>query len=245
MSTTYKLGNKITCIVSSDFLYETKQYPVTILPDVSASLTFNDYTTALNARHAVLDYHESTIEEVTLFDVPITNKIISMAFKNKEDLKAVSVVHTSVCEVNASKTLLLTVPQDIKNLFNIYVYEKESTDLIYVEEYHKNYDVSKNPIILPNAIVGKEYLVVYHTMTQDFYPLTSTTDGYWTLDLILTGNQDDNTQDSIIHIDKCSLNPINTLRFNNVINTVDLTFTVINDKYNADFKGRNYIKLGA
>lgn len=251
-NTTYKLGNKITCVISSDVLSTTdffaKQQPYTIIANVDATLNFNDFNTTLAARHDVLSYHESVLESITLSNVPITNKIVDYAFRQHKvakDNEKVLVTKVTQCGVSASNEVLLTLPSTIGNLYNVFVYDALNTShLLYHADCIEKYGLNNNPIRLQEKV--SDVLVVYRHLTDAFYPLCGTTDGYVSLDLILVGNENEKTNWSTIHIQKCVLEPINALNFNTVLNTVDLTFTVVNDSYNRNLTTRdNYIVLNS
>lgn len=251
-TTTYKLGNKITCIISSDVLSTTdffaKQQPYTIVSNIEATLNFNDYVTDLAARHEVLNYHESILESITLSNVPITNKIVDYAFRqhmaNKEGEK-VFITKMAQCAVSNTNEVLLTLPSTVTDLYYVFVYDAlDTSKLLYHADHIQNYNLNTNPIRLTTKV--SDVLVIYRQVTDAFYPLCSTTDGYVSLDLLLVGNENEATNASTIHINKCVLQPINALSFNATLNTVDLTFTVINDKYNRDLTTRdNYIVLNS
>ena len=59
---------------------------------------------------------------------------------------------------------------------------------------------------------------------------------YFTLDLLVTGNKEDNTSNMNIHIEKCALKIDKNMYFNQHSNAVDLIFTVLDT-------GKNYIAL--
>ena len=66
--------------------------------------------------------------------------------------------------------------------------------------------------------------------------ISKTENLYLTLDLIITGNADDELNASYIHINKCAIFVDKNMYFNNSLNAVDLKFKVIND-------GESYITL--
>ena len=251
-TTTYKLGNKITCIISSDVLSTTdffaKQQPYTIVSNIEATLNFNDYVTDLAARHEVLNYHESVLESITLSNVPITNKIVDYAFRQHMAIKEkekVFITKIAQCAVSNTNEVLLTLPLTVNDLYYVFVYDAlDTSKLLYHADHIQNYNLNTNPIRLTTKV--SDVLVIYRQLTDAFYPLCSTTDGYVSLDLLLVGNENEATNASTIHINKCVLQPVNALSFNTTLNTVDLTFTVINDKYNRDLTTRdNYIVLNS
>ena len=76
----------------------------------------------------------------------------------------------------------------------------------------------------------------YSTEGKVGYNINKMENLYLTLDLILTGNADDELNASYIHINKCALSINKDMYFNNNLNAVDLKFKVIDD-------GESYITL--
>jgi hypothetical protein len=76
---------------------------------------------------------------------------------------------------------------------------------------------------------NENYIVFFAYEGDKVYKLSKRGSFYLTLDLIVTGNADDELNTSYIHINKCALEVDKDLSFNSGMNSVDLRFIVIDD----------------
>ena len=90
------------------------------------------------------------------------------------------------------------------------------------------------PIVVSEP--NKDYLICYQYEALKGYSLDKPENMYFTLDLLVTGNKEDNTSNMNIHIEKCALKIDKNMYFNQCSNAVDLIFTVLDT-------GENYIAL--
>lgn len=81
-----------------------------------------------------------------------------------------------------------------------------------------------------------DYLVCYQYDSDKGYSLNKPENHYFTLDLLITGNKEDNATNMTIHINKCGLKIDKNMYFNQRSNAIDLIFTVIDT-------GDDYITL--
>ena len=236
---TYKLGNKIDCIIRSfspvkigdDELLFSNQ-PYTVLKDVKASLNFKTSESGAKSRFSHLNYSVDTLDEVTISDVELNNKILNLIFSKNEDKTVSSMLN---CEVENNRFYL---PTSDSNIFQVFVYDVDGKLIAATGEWQK-------PEVILDEFEYKdisEYgyngncLVFYSSTGSVGYSINKNENIYLTLDLIITGNADDELNASYIHINKCSLSVDKNMYFNNLINAIDLKFKVIDD-------GESYITL--
>ena len=236
---TYKLGNKIDCIIRSfspvkigeDELLFSNQ-PYTVLKDVKASLNFKASEGDAKSRFSHLHYNVDTLDEVIISDVELNNKILNLIFSKNKDKITSSMQN---CEVENNRFYLTASDS---NIFQVFVHDVDGKLIAATGEWHEP------EIILDefeyNNISEYGYsgncLVFYSTIGSVSYNVNKNENIYLTLDFILTGNADDELNASYIHINKCSLSVDKNMYFNNSINATDLKFKVIDD-------GESYITL--
>ena len=92
---TYKLGNKIKCIIRSfsagkigdqEMIFGNQPY--TVLKDVEASLSFSDNTHNSKTSFVELAHNKDSLQEITFSNVELNDKILNLIFsKNKDKTK--------------------------------------------------------------------------------------------------------------------------------------------------------------
>lgn len=218
---TYKLGNKIKCIIRSfaagkignqDMIYGNQPY--TVLKDVEASLRFKDNSRESKSNFTDLAYFVENLNEVTISNVEINDKILNLIFLKNED-KLCSTVENCMPEDNK---IYINAPTD--KIYQVFIYDVDGN----LEQAFGTLDSMEVKVARSD-----DYLVFYSYEGEVSYKLNRGQSLYLTLDLILTGNEDDKLNTSCIHIDKCVLSVDKNMSFNKTLNTVDLKFTVIDN----------------
>lgn len=236
---TYKLGNKIDCIIrsfspvkigDSDLIFSNQPY--TVLKDIKANITFKTSESDARSRFSHLHYSVDSLDEITLSDIELNDKILNLIFSKNEEKMTSSMQN---CDVENNKFYLNTSSSDI---FQVFVYDvdgnliaatgKWSDPEIILDEF----DYTN----LPYYGYSGNCIVFYSTEGKVGYNINKMENLYLTLDLMLTGNADDELNASYIHINKCALSINKDMYFNNNLNAVDLKFKVIDD-------GESYITL--
>ena len=225
---TYKLGNEIKCIIRSYAagpigntvaLYDNQPY--TILKDVSATIRFKDQNSNIGKGvKNLLSYNTNAIEDIQISNVLLTDKIINLIFDQVES-KLCTVAENFESDNNGN--VFISCPQDI--IYNVFTYN-ENGDLETDSSFF-SFDLSQSNFKVqePNA----PYMIVYSYEGQNAVSLTAPNHLYVTLDLELVSNIDNETSKMFIHLDKCGIKADKNLYFNQNINSVDLTFTVIDN----------------
>jgi hypothetical protein len=229
---TYKLGNKIDCIIRSfspmsigeDELIFSNQ-PYTILKDVKANMVFKSNERNSKTKFSELHYSVDSLDEIIISDVELNNKILNLIFSKNEEKFTFQVVN---CEVEDNKFYL---PKPSSNIFQVFVYDINGKLIAATAEWNNDEIVLDEfeYVDLPNDGYNDNCLVVYSTLGEIGYNINKTENLYLTLDLIITGNEDDELNASYIHVNKCSLSVDKNMYFNNSTNAVDLKFKVIDD----------------
>ena len=236
---TYKLGNKIDCIIrsfssvniGSEKLIFSNQ-PYTVLKDVQANLTFRSSDANAKTNFSQLHYSVDALDEVTISDVELNNKILNLIFSKNEEKITSSMEN---CEVEDNKFYL---PASDSNIFQVFVYDIDGK-LIAATGKWDNPEVDLGAfdyVDLPNGTYSGNCLIFYSSKGNIGYNINKTENIYLTLDFIITGNADDELNASFVHVNKCALSVDKSMRFNNSLNAVDLKFKVIDD-------GESYITL--
>lgn len=218
----YQIGNKVNCVIRT-FVPSTvgeveTQYdnePYTILKDVSVSLSFSDEekTARDGQSFRQLHYDISTLNQVRISNVHLTNKVLDMLF-NKKDVG----LKTFYESVTSDEEGHIFITQPDETIYQVFIYNEQ-------EEM-----VQAHGSVEPTAIVlnaNENYLIVYQTLGTNILHLNSPVNTYFTLDLICEGNTDEVTAPTYIHIHKVGLRSEKSLYFNQNLNAVDLTFNVI------------------
>ena len=121
---TYKLGNKIKCIIRScsaglvgdqEMIYSNQPY--TILKDVEASLTFADKEKKSKSIFTDLAYSADSLQEITISNVEINDKILNLIFSKNEE-KICSTVANCMAEDNK---IYINAPAD--EIYQVFIYD--------------------------------------------------------------------------------------------------------------------------
>lgn len=241
---TYKLGNKVRCIVrsfssgsigSQEMMFNNQPY--TILKDVEAKITFADKSKKSQLdKENLLYFNQEVISAVDFYNVEITDKILNLIYSKEKETKPVS---ESVNVELVNKKFILPISHN--DIYQIFIYGEEGHLIAATSKLDSNKYITIDSrsfeyISNKNDLYDQNILVVYSYLLPTSYNLESEQEIYFTLDITIDGNNDDETRKSFIHIDKCALQSSKNLSFNNSINSIDLKFNVIQNN-------NNYISL--
>ena len=224
---TYKLGNKINCIIRAystgsigSALIEYANQPYSILKDVSATIRFSDKdkNTSQGVKN-LLAYNVSEIDTLSISNVLLTDKVLGLLFADNEE-KLCTVTRDVVS--TSDKKIYLTAPKD--EIYQIFIFNEDG-----LEQALGEHNITE-PIIVDQA--NSSYLVIFSYEGNKAISFSSPNNLYLTLDLELIGNVNDETSKMWIHLDKCLVSANKTLYFNQDINTVDLDFKVLSTNNN-------------
>ena len=235
---TYKLGNKIKCIIRScaagKIGEQEMQYgnqPYTVLKDVEASFTFAEKNKTSKSTFNELQFSQDSLQEVTISNVELNDKILNLIFSKNEDKPC------SIMENVNTIYQQFQISTDVDKIYQVFVYNCDGELLAATGEVDlpngsseyinlKNFDYYQ-----PTRHTGLEedILVFYTYEGSNSFKLNNESSQYLTLDLILEGNKDDELNKSYIHINRCELKVNKNMYFNRSLNAVDLKFIVIND----------------
>ena len=228
---TYKLGNKVTCIIRAyssgkigDVVMDYNNQPYKIVKSATANLGFKDIDTTAKSSFTQLAYNNSKLSQVQISDVTLNDKILNLIFL-KSEVKLVSKVENQVADDNN----LIYLTPIANEVYQVFIYNSKG-ELDKAIGTHN----TDEPIIVSKP--NKDYLVCYQYEANKGYSLDKPENMYFTLDLLVTGNKEDNTSDMNIHVEKCALKIDKNMYFNQHSNAVDLIFTVLDT-------GENYIAL--
>ena len=119
-------------------------------------------------------------------------------------------------------------------LRDIFIYDNNG-NCIHIDEHNSNegYEIGTD---------NQSYLVCYQYESINSFSLDQNDNQYFTIDLLLTSNQnnneEDNTINSTIHLAKCGLEIDSNMSFSQNSNAVDLKFIVLDSNTEE-----NYITL--
>ena len=228
---TYKLGNKVTCIIRAyssgkigDVVMDYNNQPYTIVKSATANLSFTDIDITAKSSFTQLAYNNSKLSQVQISDITLNDKILNLIFL-KSEAKLVSKVENQVADDNN----LIYLTPIANEVYQVFIYNSKG-ELDKAIGTHN----TDEPIIVSKP--NKDYLVCYQYEANKGYSLDKPENMYFTLDLLVTGNKEDNTSNMNIHIEKCALKIDKNMYFNQRSNTVNLIFTVLDT-------GENYIAL--
>ena len=223
---TYKIGNKVTCIVRAysagkigDEVITYDNQPYTILRGTSADLRFKDVSrTARDDINRVLSHNISIVDSITLSNIELTTKIMNLIFP-KSKTKLAHVVENQDSDEN--KRILLN---NATPVYQVFVYDNDG--VLETESCLGEHDAA---LALSVKKANSNYLIVYSYEKECAYDLNNLNNIYLTLDLEIQGNTDDNFSKMWIHLDKCGLRVDKNMYFSQNSNAADLIFDIIND----------------
>lgn len=223
---TYKIGNKVTCIVRAhsagkigDEVITYDNQPYTILRGTSADLRFKDVSrTARDDINRILSHNMSIVDSITLSNIELTTKIMNLIFP-KSKTKLAHVVENQDSDDNKRILLNNTGP-----ICQVFVYDNDGA--LEIESCLGEHNAT---LALPVKKANSNYLIVYSYEKECAYDLNNLNNIYLTLDLEIEGNTDDSFSKMWIHLDKCGLRVDKNMYFSQNSNAADLIFDIIND----------------
>lgn len=228
---TYKLGNKVTGIIRAynrgtigNMTMDYGNQPYTIVKSIEAELTFADLNATVKSRFNEMAYNDSKLSQIKISDVPLNDKILNLIF-SKSETKLVSKAENYVSDSDKN----IYINTSTEEIYQVFIYNKSGA----LEAAYGTLQIA-DPIQVSTA--QEDYLICYQYEGSTAFSLDKPENQYFTLDLMVTGNKEDNTSNMTIHIEKCGLRVDKTMYFNQRSNAVDLIFTVIDT-------GKDYITL--
>lgn len=221
---TYKIGNQVTAIIRSynsgsigSILMKYDNQPYTIVTPGQVNIKFADITTNVKSKYTDMYYNNSQVSTVTFSDVGITDKILNLIFSKSEE-KLYSVVENYE---SSDKIIYLHKPADI--IYQVFIYDTNQNLVQAYGEY------SEDTIAVEE---DGNYLVCFQYEGVTAYNFDKTDNRYFKLDLIFKSNENEQLGTTQIHIDKCAVKVNKNMVFNQLANTVDLEFVVIDNHNN-------------
>lgn len=237
---TYKLGNKVKCIIRAfhagklgqmDVQYDNQPY--TELNDVSATISFSRINTDVSSKETNLFNHVDYINSVSLSDCLLTKKILQLIFKeNSIKMKAQSGNFDS----DEDGWIYFTVNSD-EIAYQVFVYDTNGK-LAAAQGEVQGGKIKVKP--------NENYVVYWYSEGETSLSLDESRTEYVSLDLITEGNKEDSSQEMFIHIAKCAIDGRKNFSLaQNSVNTIELTFNVIKPSAAEIREGKvNFITLG-
>ena len=227
----YKIGNKVDVIVrsynSGDMGSMTMQYknqPYTILRDITATITFfNRDVSAEQGEDILLAFNHDNVSRINLSDVPLNDKLLDLLYEENEDALCSEQEYVTTDE---NGQFFISWPTDV--VYQVFMYDDQGV----LEQAFGTCDDTMFTMLKPNT----QYSIYYSFKGTKSFLLRKKENMYVTLDLIITGNIEDETSDMCIHIEKCALSADKALFLRDEINTISLTARVIRG-------GNNYITI--
>lgn len=221
---TYKIGNKVTGVIraysSGSIGSVTVKYdnePYTIINGSSVELKFRDKEVSSTSIFKQSYYNDSVLEKVNISNVKLTDRIFNLIFAPTEE-KMFTKVDTYQSD---DKKLYINAPT--ATIYQVFIYNAD-------QKLVRAFGTLDNLVV--DVDEDGEYFVCYQYEGAKSYSLDRPENQYFTLDLIVIGNEEDVSQCMNVHIAKCGLKIDKDMYFNNNSNAVDLTFTVLDTAEN-------------
>ena len=221
---TYKLGNKVDCIIRfyaggttiGDVTAQYDNQPYTILKDVQATLSYGSHDKNAIAVERKLGFSHDFVDTIRLSDIPITDKILKLIYSKNEEKLCTATENLVSDEVGH-----IFFNRDLPEYYQVFVIDNEGN----LEAAYGTLTTSYLPVKKENS----PYLVCYNYLGDTSVSLDHSDNIYLKMDLTIKGSVGDTTTDMFLHIDKCVLTVDKNLYFNSRMNAVDLICRVIND----------------
>ena len=214
---TYKLGNKITCIISA-YNNEIKKWePYTVLRDITASIIFDTQNAEQTSRFLVNNYTDYKPSYITLENVQLTDDIRNLIFPKKETQRMRGVTET------VTPTALIL---NVDHIYDIFVYDDRGNLVFTADEW----DCTVNGALKWPISGRTTKYIVFYSFDAVASALEFQQNAYFKLDIISEGSINDTLNRTYIHFDKTAVRPVPHLYFQTSMNTTTLTFVVIDDK---------------
>ena len=151
-----KIGNKIKNLIirlASDLPIEgmdpiTPNEPYTVLHDIQASFVFEERIRTQKAQFSVLSYNNSKLGSVTLFNVPLTEKVMNLLFERDHLLSATMVEDTYADECGH---IFLNRVSSKDFVYNLFLHDEDqkvtTSDIGSVDEI-KRWAADENSLVI-------------------------------------------------------------------------------------------------
>lgn len=229
----YKIGNRVTAILRAwcagqigDYTLTYKNEPFLILPDIEVRLAYkNKIAEASAEQNTFLTYNADAISEISIDNIPISDKILSLIYSKNEE-KLCNVVEN--CISDEENKIYLSCPRS--TIYQVFIFSAGQMIQAYGE-----LDISEG-IVVPSS--DSSYTVCYSYEGEVSVNLNRPENYAITIDLEIVGNINDTTSHMWLHLDKCFAVATKQLMFGEKTNTINLRFRIINDN-----STNNYITL--
>ena len=234
--TTHKIGNQINCVIRAYSCNPIGTYqpqydgePYTIIQGENGLINFDTQATNMEGVDVVGSYSTEKIKTLSIYNVTLTDKILNLIYSKNEGF---SVTYHEKLFSTEDKKIYLTkgLGKTKKMVFIYYSPDKQAPVL------EQALSTAEGDELEVNHAEGW-YNVVYEVISNHLYSLDTRKNVCVSLDITSVSNEDDNTTETHIHIDKAVVQVNKTLYFNSKANAVDLTFIVIHDKDTVDYIG--------
>lgn len=233
---TFGIGNSGTCIIRSsragqrigDLVSTYANEPYTII-NGEFDLSFDNNENNSDSMYDVLTYNYSFLNRITFSNITLTSKILKLIFPKSEE-KIIS--YSEYFNSDEEKVLYLNF-KGRDAIYQVFVYDGDGK----LEAAYGELTESALEVLQENT----DYLVVYSVLCENSLNLDDTNREYFTLDIQSKANDENDSKNCHIHIEKAALRISKNMSFDNGLNTVDITFTVIKDKNHQS--GENYMIL--
>ena len=247
---TYKLGNKIKCIIrsfgagfigSQEMKYDNQPY--TILKDVDVSFAFEDKAYQAKTTPIELGYVDDFLKEITISNVELNDKILNLIFSKNEEKICTNVENQMI------ENYIFKIDKDLSEIAQVFIYNCDghliaaTGELKLQEGNNTEIDIRTFDDFDTNSVTydPQDVLIVYSYQGDKSYSFKKNIEKkdknilYLTLDFILEDNNTEDLNDygittSFIHITKCYLQINKNMYFNRSLNAVDLKFIVVEDE---------------
>ena len=223
---TYKIANKAKGIIRSyapgpignrKATYSNE--PFMRFNDVECTLTFiNNGKDQNQGQRKVNSYNHDILSQIQVMNIPITEKLLSLLYIKNEEAPLFNTQDYYTSDDNGK--IYLSVAGTDQNIYQVFIYNQNGV----LENAYGEFDASM-PLQVNHP--NEQYSIYYSILGAKSYFLNQSNNVYISLDLIMRGNENDNTQLMCIHIEKAAIKINNNMRFNAGSNATDLTFTVI------------------
>lgn len=224
---TYSIGNSVNGIIRSyaagnigNVKMQYGNQPYTTFNGATASIHFKDVGVNLKKDFDVLAFNHAQVNRVEIKNIPLTEKILNLIYGKEEYSLCYKTINCT-----SSSTGIVYLPQE-DHYYQVFVYNSDGELEAAFGEYTTN-TIQLQP--------NQDYLIIYSYAGKNAFKFSSKENLYITLDLKVQGNEEDTTQDIFLHFDKCAVTADRELLLNGKINTVDLSFVVLDEN--------NYIVL--
>jgi len=232
---TYKIANKVKGIIRSyasgpigNQMAEYANEPFMRIEEVEAVLTFSsrDSNQAIGEKR-VLEYNHDTLTSIQLSHVPLSDKILSLLYI--KNIEAPLFHKQAYFESDIEKKIYISIG-GVSKIYQVFIYNQEGI----LEDAYGELDISE-PLEVREA--DSTYSIYYSIEGSKSFFLDKPENLYITLDLELIGNENDNTQDMSLHIEKAVIKTNRNIYLNrNTGNTIDIIADVI-------YTGLDYITI--